>query len=361
MAPDRAAIRRQLLAWYRAEKRDLPFRRTKDPYRILVAEFLLQRTRMTAGLPYYERFLATFPTVRDLAGATEADVLRVWEGLGFYGRARNLHRAAKAIVARHRGRLPADFAALDALPGVGEYTAGAVGSIAFSLRVPAVDGNVTRVLARIFRIEDEVSRGPGNARIRAIAADMVPGDNPGEWNQAVMELGATVCVPRAPRCPVCPVSGECLAAASGVQSAIPVRRAEQTVPVTRVAFAVAYRRGAALLIRRTAGLHAGMYGLPGGDVHANEGEEAAIRRHLKAMGLRALNLERLAPVHQSFSHLRWEGWAFRCRVVGHSEGAEWIPITGLADIPIVPVHRRLLARRGAEVATSKRAVRRYGR
>jgi len=342
--PDRAGIRRQLLDWYRAQKRDLPFRRTKDPYRILVAEFLLQRTRVKAGVPYYERFRAAFPTVRELAAATEADVLRVWEGLGFYGRARNLHRAAKAIVARHGGELPADFEALDALPGVGEYTAGAVGSIAFGLRAPAVDGNVARVLARIFRIEDDVSRNPGKAHVRSLAQALISKEDPGTWNQAMMELGATVCIPRAPRCPVCPLSGECLAAAAGVQSTLPVRAAKRAVPITRVVFAIVQRGESVLLVRRTAGLHAGMYGLPGGDLRAGENDEAALRRYLKAVGLRSLRIQPFAPVRQSFSHLRWEGWAFRCRVAGHLKGADWIPVVRLARVPIVPIHRRILGR-----------------
>jgi len=164
--PDREALHRQLLTWYRERKRDLPFRLTKDPYAILVAEIILQRTRMKAGVPYYERFLAAFPSVRALAAAPEADVLRAWEGLGFYGRARNLHRAAKAIVAQFGGQLPSDVEALRGLPGIGDYTAGAVASIAFGRRVPAVDGNVTRVFARLYHIEDNVFRESVRRRIR---------------------------------------------------------------------------------------------------------------------------------------------------------------------------------------------------
>src|SRR3970282_2089289 len=156
--------------------------------------------------PYYERFLKAFPTVRDLAAASEADVLRAWEGLGFYGRARNLHRAAKAIVEDFGGEVPRDYVSLRALPGIGDYTGGAVGRIGFGVRVPAVDGNVTRVLSRVFRIEDDVSRGPGKRRLCELAAELVPAAASGEWNQAVMELGATVCIPKAPRCLEGPIS-----------------------------------------------------------------------------------------------------------------------------------------------------------
>lgn len=341
--PDRDALRRQLLSWYRVRKRDLPFRRTKDPYAILLAEIILQRTRVHAGVPYYERILAAFPTVRDLAAASEADVLRAWEGLGFYGRARNLHRAARSIVERYDGKLPPDFASLRALPGIGGYTAGAVGSIAFGLRVPAVDGNATRVLARVFRIEDAFG-GAGNRRIRALAADLVPARAPGAWNQALMELGATVCVPRLPRCPVCPISSECTAFAAGVQDRLPRARAKRKVPVRSVVFVVARRGPAVLLVRRQDGLHVGLYALPGGERRAGEGEEEAARRHLEALGVRATALTSLGPIRHAFSHLRWEGTAFEGRAGGRPVGATWIPRGRLERLPLVPLHRRLLGR-----------------
>src|SRR6266540_6390156 len=156
--PSAPAVRTRLLAWYDEKRRDLPWRRTEDPYRILIAEYLLQRTRVASGTPYYERFLERFPTVRDLAASPLDDVLAVWEGLGFYGRARKLHAAARAIVDRHGGQIPRSFEELESLPGMGPYTAGAIASIAFGVPVPAVDGNVTRVIARVFRIRDDATR-----------------------------------------------------------------------------------------------------------------------------------------------------------------------------------------------------------
>ncbi|HEV8594234.1 MAG TPA: A/G-specific adenine glycosylase [Thermoplasmata archaeon] len=342
--PDRRELQRRLLAWYRATKRDLSFRRSKDPYAILVAEIVLQRTRVKAGLPYYERFLAAFPTVRDLAAASEADVLRVWEGLGFYGRARNLHRAAKAIVERHGGRVPADVDALRALPGIGDYTAGAVGSIAFGLPAPAVDGNVTRVLARVFRIEEDAFRGPGRRRIQDLAAELVPEDAPGEWNQALMELGATVCVPTSPRCPICPISSECAAFGGGVQASLPRKPAKREVPTVPVVFVIARRRGAVLLVRRERGLHAGLFGLPGGERASDEGERDAVRRHLSAIGLQGSGLRILGPVRHAFSHRTWEGSAFAARVRGTSHGAVWVPAAKLAETPLIPLHRQILGR-----------------
>src|SRR5437667_425717 len=162
-------VRARLLPWYDANRRDLPWRRTRNPYRILVAEYLLQRTRIKSGTPYYERFLKRFPTIRDLAAAPLDDVLAVWEGLGFYGRARNLHAAARVIVEEHRGRIPQSYDALTSLPGIGPYTAGAVATIAFGIRVPAVDGNVSRRIGRVFRLREDVTAGAERGRIAAHA------------------------------------------------------------------------------------------------------------------------------------------------------------------------------------------------
>ena len=342
--PDRGELQRRLLAWYREQKRDLPFRRTRDPYAILVAEVLLQRTRMKAGLPYYERFLAAFPTVRALAAAPEDAVLRAWEGLGFYRRARNLHRAAKTIVKRHGGEVPAGFEALRVLPGIGDYTAGAVGSIAFGLCVPAVDGNAARVLARVFRLEDDISRGPGRRKLVELAAECVPRASPGEWNQALMELGATVCLPRTPRCAMCPISSECVAFADGVQGELPRTTAKRGVPIEPVVFVVVRRWNSVLLVRREDGLHAGLHALPGGRRKVGEPEEKAARRHLAALGVKGSSLVALGPVHHTFSHMRWRGTAFACEGRGNPKGAEWISERRLPAVPMVPLHRRLLAR-----------------
>src|SRR5881296_1091170 len=188
-------VRMRLLAWYDANRRDLPWRRTRDPYRILVAEYLLQRTRIASGTPYYERFLERFPTVRDLAAAPLDDVLAVWEGLGFYGRARNLHAAAQSIVQRHGGEVPRSYDELASLPGIGPYTAGAVASIAFGISVPAVDGNVTRVIARLFRIRENATAGSVRRRIAEIAAQLVSPERPGTFNQALTERAAWLKVP----------------------------------------------------------------------------------------------------------------------------------------------------------------------
>src|SRR5256712_5611444 len=264
--PSPTDVRARLLAWYDANRRDLPWRRTRNPYRILVAEYLLQRTRIASGTPYYDRFLRRFPTVLDLASASIDDVMTVWEGLGFYGRARNLHAAAQATVERHGGEIPRSFEDLSALPGIGPYTAGAVGSIAFGLPVPAVDGNVTRVIARLFRIRQDVTTTSVRRRVTEIAARLVSPDRPGAFNQAMMELGAMICTPTSPACPRCPVERLCLARAAGEERELPMRRSPRSTPVVPVVFGLVTAGRRVLLVRRALGeLLGGLWSLPGGE------------------------------------------------------------------------------------------------
>jgi len=265
--PSPTEVRSRLLAWYAAKRRDLPWRRTRDPYRILVAEYLLQRTRIASGTPYYERFLMRFPTVQDLAAASLDDVLAVWEGLGFYGRARRLHAAARVIVAEHAGKVPPSYEVLAALPGIGPYTAGAIASIAFGIVAPAVDGNVVRVLARLFRIREDVTSVVVRRRIVELAATLVSRDAPGAFNQAIMELGATVCTPTRPACDRCPLENQCLARAAGEEREIPITANRKKPRAVPVAFALIEAKGRVLLVRREPGtLLGGLWGLPGGEV-----------------------------------------------------------------------------------------------
>jgi A/G-specific adenine glycosylase len=207
---DDAALRRSLLAWYRREARDLPWRRTADPYAIWVSEIMLQQTRVDVAKPYFQRWMARFPTVHALAAAKEEAVLQAWSGLGYYRRARNLHAAARRIAA---DGMPSDAASLRELPGVGAYTAGAIASIAFGERVPAVDGNVVRVLARLHAWTGSASSPRLTKQVQAAAERLVPARGAGDWNQALMDLGATVCTPKAPRCDSCPVARLCKAKA----------------------------------------------------------------------------------------------------------------------------------------------------
>ena len=254
VAEDRGAPRRTaglLLEWYRRSRRDLPWRRRPTPYRVWVSEVMLQQTTVRAVVPYYVRFLRLFPTLRALAGARPAAVLAAWSGLGYYRRARNLHRAARTIVREHAGRFPRRLETALTLPGVGRYTAGAILSIAFGEPLPVVDGNVARVLSRLYLLEGP----PGAARDRrtwSLAADLTAASGaPGDLNQALMELGATVCVPRDPGCPVCPLRRRCRARAVGAQRRVPAPPPKSRPPVTvRADLAVVTRRGRLLLRRR---------------------------------------------------------------------------------------------------------------
>jgi A/G-specific adenine glycosylase len=243
------SVSRPLLAWYRRGHRDLPWRRTTDPYRIWLSEIMLQQTRVQAAIPYYERFLARFPTVEALAVADERDVLALWSGLGYYSRARNLLRAAKAVAAA--GAFPRNYEAIRALPGVGDYTAAAIASIAFGLPHAAVDGNVLRVAARLGNDASDIGSARTRARLRAAAEHWLDRRRPGEFNQALMELGATVCLPREPRCAACPVHALCAAHEAGTARALPVklRRAE---PVQVECELLVARHGRRVLLRRTA-------------------------------------------------------------------------------------------------------------
>ena len=255
-------LRTLLLDWFDAHKRDLPWRHTDDPYRIWVSEIMLQQTQVDRVIAYYDRFLNAFPTVQTLAKAPLEAVLKLWEGLGYYSRARNLHRAAGIIVNEHGGRFPRTLDEARALPGIGAYAAGAILSIAYDERVPAIDANVKRVLARVFCIEEDPARGDAKARIAEAAADGVPADRPGDFNQALMELGALICVAGNPGCLVCPLAEVCLARQQGIQARIPPPRPSVTVHQQAVV-ALVERDGRYLLARRpTEGVWGGLWEFP---------------------------------------------------------------------------------------------------
>ncbi|RMF72215.1 MAG: A/G-specific adenine glycosylase, partial [Planctomycetota bacterium] len=257
---ERVALRRALLAWFRRHQRDLPWRRTRDPYAIWLSEIMLQQTRVESVRPYYERFIARFPTVRSLAAAALDDVLALWSGLGYYARGRNLHRAAQVIVERHDGRLPRCHHGLLTLPGVGRYTAAAIASIAFDAPVAAVDGNVKRVLARLALVREPIDALPVGEGLQRIADELLARRAPGDFNQALMELGATICTPKNPNCRRCPLRNWCRAARRGLQSTIPLRRPKRAPRVVEAASAAIWRAKRLLLVqRRPHGLLGGLW------------------------------------------------------------------------------------------------------
>ncbi|WP_050726383.1 A/G-specific adenine glycosylase [Vulgatibacter incomptus] len=274
----------ELLAWYQRVKRDLPWRRTRDPYEIWVSEVMLQQTRVETVKGYYDAFLSRFPTVEALASAPQDDVLAAWSGLGYYARARSLHRAAKEVVELHGGRLPANSRDLSSLPGFGPYTVAAVGSIAFGLDLAAVDGNVARVFTRWTCREGDPRTPKALAELRALGAELLPHGRAGDWNQALMELGASLCGPGSPDCASCPVERLCRAKQEGRQDELPPRRRAKARPMLRLAAALA-RRGDELLLakRPDSGLFASLWELPGVEVEEGGDERALLHRSIEAM------------------------------------------------------------------------------
>jgi A/G-specific adenine glycosylase len=292
-------LQARLLAWYEGARRDLPWRTTSDPYAIWVSETMLQQTRVETVIPYYKRFLQQLPTISALAEAPAGQVLALWSGLGYYRRARMLQAAAKRIEREYAGSLPGDPDELRRLEGVGAYTAGAVASIAFGRRAAVVDGNVTRVLARLFAIEQDVKRARGRARVWRLAEQLAAdGDgDPGAWNQALMELGATVCVPRDPKCGSCPVGRQCQARARGIVAQLP-RTTPKRPPtaIRRVAIVLASTRAVLLARRRADGLFGGLWEPP-----SAEGEMGALAARL---GLDECALAPIGEVVHVLSHRR---------------------------------------------------------
>ncbi|MBS2032067.1 MAG: A/G-specific adenine glycosylase [Deltaproteobacteria bacterium] len=294
-ARKRDALPDLLLTWYRRARRDLPWRRTRDPYAIWLSEVMLQQTQVVTVIPYWHKFLARFPTVEALAAAELPEVLSMWSGLGYYSRARTLHRAANVIASAHAGKLPRTAEALRELPGFGPYTAGAVASIAFGQQTPIVDGNVVRVLARLFEIEGDPSSREVQKKIWALAGELVPSDSPGDFNQALMELGATVCTPKNPTCLLCPVRATCGALQSKRVDQLPSPKARAARKSLRRTSAIVLRNEKLLLGRRPdAGLFGGLWELPSVD-----GDRAALAA---ALGRGFTLGEAVATVERTLTH-----------------------------------------------------------
>lgn len=304
-----------LLDWYEAFARDLPWRRSRDPYRILVSEVMLQQTRVNAVIGYYERFLTAFPTLSALANADEQNLLRLWEGLGYYSRARNLKRAAETACERFSGALPGDYDLLLSLPGVGEYTAGAVASIAFNLPVPAVDGNVLRVLARLYNDAADVADPAVKKRFRTKLFEIMPKDAPGKFNQALMELGALICVPNGPpRCDACPIREFCAALAAGTAEDLPKRSAKKPRRIEEKTVFALTMDGCPLVYPRREGVLKGLWQLPDAP---GEFSREEIFAKLTEWGLSAAGEIALVRKKHVFTHIEWHMLVCQAEVSGN--------------------------------------------
>ena len=310
-----AGIRRRVLAWYDRQGRDLPWRRTRDPYHIWISEIMLQQTQVRTVIPYFERFMERFPTVQDLALAPAGDVLKAWEGLGYYTRARNIHRAARGMVERFEGQVPGSREELLSLPGVGPYVAGAVSSIGFNQPEAAVDGNVRRVFSRVFMIEEPMDRGPAQRLVAALAEDLVPKRRPGDFNQALMDLGAMLCTPKKPQCRECPLRTDCRAQQAGRQDELPLKGRRPAVPHRWSTAAVIRDTTGKLLVtqRPPTGLLGGLWKLPGGLCEDQSSLRTCLREQVRAeLGVEIRVKSEIGAVHHQYTHFRMTLTAFHC-------------------------------------------------
>jgi A/G-specific adenine glycosylase len=344
----------RLLRWYRKNKRTLPWRDNPDPYAVWVSEIMLQQTRVEAVIPYFERWMRLFPDIRALASASEHDVLHAWEGLGYYSRARNLHKAAKIVVEQYNGEIPRHLEELRKLPGIGRYTAGAIASIALHMNVSALDGNIKRVYARIFDIDEPVDSPIGEKILWRLADENLPKGNAGDYNQALMDLGATICLPQRPRCLICPVMQLCKARQNGTQEARPVKTLKKDVPHYVHAAGVVIKRGRVLLAQRPSkGLLGGMWEFPNARVNGNPAKE--LGKALKTvynLGLRvkrgadSQNKKALGAIQHTYSHFKVTVYAYECELLSLSKDQhlKWVSLSELDDYPMGKIDRQIAHR-----------------
>lgn len=325
-----------LLTWYQHNKRDLPWRHTKDAYAVWISEIMLQQTRVEAVKPYYARFIAVCPTVQALATLDEEKLMKLWEGLGYYSRARNLQKAARTVVERYEGSMPQSYEELRKLSGIGDYTAGAIASIAFGVRVPAVDGNVLRVLSRVSGSREDIALSATKDAMRQALLPLIP-EAAGDFNQALIEIGATVCVPNGEaKCDVCPLASECVAAREHLTDELPVRSAKKprkTVPLTVLIIRDGDRT--VLCKRPPTGLLAGLYELPNTEGHLGE---AQTLEYVRSLGFEPLRIERIEDAKHIFTHLEWHMIAYSVRVTPEFDG--YPEESGLLLVPNGELHSR---------------------
>ncbi len=342
----------RLLAWYSKHQRDLPWRRdAHNPYRVWISETLLQQTQVTTVIPYYERFLGRFPSVRALANARLDTVLKTWEGAGYYARAHNLHRAAKEIVARFHGKIPSAVKDLLTLPGIGRYTAGAIASIAFNRDAPILDGNVTRVLCRYFNIGGDPKRTETQGQLWKLAEELIPRGRAGKFNQALMDLGATICTPRAPSCAACPVKRNCAAKRLGTQDKLPAKAKKKTKPHKQIAVGIIWKGKKMLIARRfDRDLLGGLWEFPGG--HRERGEslaECVVREVREELGIEIAVQDKLAVIDHAYSHFSITLNAFRCRYLRGRPRAigcatfKWVSPRELTRYAFPAANRKIIA------------------
>jgi A/G-specific adenine glycosylase len=347
---DTEIVRRRLLGWYNVHRRRLPWRETSDPYAIWVSEVMLQQTRVDTAIAYYLRFMKRFPTVSRLARADLQEVLKLWEGLGYYSRARNLHRAAGIVVARFKGSVPDDPSDFRSLPGVGDYIAAAVLSIAFDRVLPVVDGNVKRVLSRLLEIDFPVNRGGSHKIFREPAGELICPKRPADYNQAIMELGALVCRPKSPDCGSCPLAGQCRAFRNGRTTSYPKRDPSRTVPHRHLTIAVILKKGNMLVVQRPLeGFLGGLWEFPALPADSGSAATADFEKKLRTeTGLTVSVERRLTRIRHAYTHFKVTGEVLLCRYaagrvrLNTAPRHRWVSFGTLSDIPLHKANHKFL-------------------
>jgi A/G-specific adenine glycosylase len=336
-------IQRNLLKWYRKNKRDLPWRRATNPYAIWVSEIMLQQTQVATVIPYYQRFLKSFPTVRHLAKADLSRVLKVWEGLGYYSRARNLHRASRIVSNHLNGKIPDNLTDLRTLPGIGRYTAGAILSIAFNKEAPVLDGNVKRVLSRLFAIADPPARGKSEARLWHLSESLLPRGDASSFNQGLMDLGATTCTPKEPRCSQCPLRDLCKGKASGEPERFPTKAIRKQIPHIEAVSAVILKNRKVLLQQRPPeGLLGGLWEFPNWETEEQKDLKQWLRNRIKyEMRIKVKVGDSIGTFNQTYSHFKLTLHVLRCQYSYEGAKGKWVPIKNLDQLAMSRIHRRI--------------------
>jgi A/G-specific adenine glycosylase len=345
-------LSRRLLAWYDREQRRLPWRGHADAYAVWVSEIMLQQTRVETVIPYFERWMQRFPTIQSLANASQQEVLSLWEGLGYYSRARNLHKAARVVAAQFAGQLPKDRTGLEKLPGIGAYTAGAIASIAFGQDEAALDGNIRRVLARVFAVRTPARSPSGEKELWDLARRCLPPGRAGDYNQALMDLGSALCTPRSPQCLLCPLLEICAGRKMGLQEILPVLTPRQKIPHLTVAAAVVRRASTVLIAQRPqSDLLGGMWEFPGGTVENGETLEEGLQREIREELNTVVLIEHpFGTYNHAYTHFSVTLHAFLCRLAGPEPQSievsqlRWVSPGALARFPMGKIDRQIANR-----------------
>ena len=337
----RKDIQTRLLKWFKKNGRDLPWRKTRNPYAIWVSEIMLQQTQVTSVLPYYQKFLKSFPTVRHLAKAELSRVLKIWEGLGYYSRARNLHRASRIVLNHFHGRIPNNLKDLLALPGIGRSTAGAILSFAFNMEAPILDGNAKRVLSRLFAIQTSPTKGETEGLLWQISESLIPKGFSNPFNQALMDLGSMVCIPKHPLCPLCPLRNVCRGNAVGKPERFPAKSIKKKIPhIEAISAVIQKNRKVLLKQRQPSGLLGGLWEFP--NWKSESKSSLKLRGEIKKeTGMNVEVKESIGTFKQTFSHFKLTLHIYHCRPTNGKGKGKWVPIGNLHLLPMSRIHRRI--------------------